>query len=94
MCSEVMDGETNGLFSISKRCFHVFRETCIKKWVGEHDNTCPCCKLKNFSVVEITLNPDFVVQYKAWKGNPEKHSFEEAMEDLYCGKFLFDLIEN
>ncbi|MDN3508720.1 MAG: RING finger domain-containing protein [Candidatus Neptunochlamydia sp.] len=88
ICSDVMDGEANGLVSISKRCFHVFHETCIKKWVGEHNNTCPCCKLENFSVIELIPNPDFAMQYKAWKANPDEYSFQKAFAKIFAENYL------
>ena len=78
ICKEVMNGD-NGDVAISKRCFHVFHDNCIRQWVNEHKGECPTCRLPNFSNVELISNPAFAQQYKLWKADPEGYSYEREI---------------
>lgn len=81
ICDSVMDGEskTGGDISISKRCFHIFHDVCIKEWVVEHKGNCPECRLKNLSVVDLMSNLEYVKQYNIWKANPEKYHYDKQL---------------
>jgi len=79
ICSDIMDGDNQKDVAISKRCFHVFHDACIRQWVDEHKGNCPICKLSNFSNIEIISNPDFVEQYNLWKADPNNFSYEKDL---------------
>ena len=79
ICSDIMDGDNQRDVAISKRCFHVFHDACIRQWVDEHKGNCPICKLSNFSNIEIISNPDFVKQYNLWKANPDNFSYDKDL---------------
>ena len=72
ICRDVMDSDT----SISKRCFHVFHNVCIKKWVVDH-NTCPSCRLEYFAPYELLPNPEFCEEYHQWLADPETYSLDK-----------------
>ena len=83
ICMEIMDGEKNGLVAISKRCFHVFHKVCIENWINEGSRNCPSCRLKNISIQEIILNPDYEKQCKKYLSNPENYSYKKAFDEEY-----------
>lgn len=83
ICSEVMDGDKNGLVAVSKRCLHIFHEACIKRWINEGAHTCPVCKLDNFHIQEVTLNQEYPKQYHKWKEDPNHYSYEQAFNEEY-----------
>ena len=83
ICMEIMDGEKNGVVAISKRCFHVFHKVCIENWINEGSRNCPSCRLKNISVQEIILNPDYEKQCKKYLSNPENYSYKKAFDEEY-----------
>lgn len=79
ICSDIMDGDNQRDVAISKRCFHVFHDACIRQWVDEHKGNCPICKLPNFSNIEIISSPDFVKQYNLWKADPDNFSYDKDL---------------
>ena len=79
ICSDIMDGDNQRDVAISKRCFHVFHDACIRQWVDENKGNCPICKLSNFSNIEIISNPDFVKQYNLWKADPDNFSYKKDL---------------
>ena len=85
VCHELTDGkfETGGDISISRRCFHIFHDSCIKKWIKDCKDTCPNCNLEHFSSWEVLPNPDYIKQYKKWQADPQGYSFEKAFEKEY-----------
>lgn len=72
ICPQELDGQV----CISKRCFHVFHEACIKQWLTEEKDTCPNCKLENFAVYELLPNPEYSEEYNKWKAAPENYKLE------------------
>lgn len=83
VCMDIMDGEKNGLVAISKRCFHVFHKVCIENWINKGSRNCPSCRLKNISIQEIILNPDYEKQCKKYLSNPENYSYKKAFDEEY-----------
>lgn len=83
ICSEVMDGDKNGLVAVSKRCSHIFHEACIKRWINDGTHTCPVCKLDNFHIQEVILNREYPKQYHKWNQDPNHYSYEQAFNEEY-----------
>ena len=78
ICHEELDGNapSGGQVCISKRCFHVFHEVCIKKWLNQEKDTCPNCKLQHFAVYELLPNPEYLEEYQKWKEDPEHYEID------------------
>ena len=78
ICHGDLDGavSSGGEVCISKRCFHVFHEVCIKKWLTEENDTCPNCNLKHFAVYELLPNPEYVEEYQKWQDSPENYEID------------------
>jgi len=83
ICQDVLDGDTNGLVSLSKRCYHVFHKVCIERWLQQGSRTCPTCNLNHFSSREIILNPEHTQQYRRWHADPNNYSYEQAFQEEY-----------
>ena len=39
-----------------KKCSHIFCEDCIQKWLKNHKNTCPICRVN--VIIEPEINQD------------------------------------
>ena len=78
ICHGDLDGNSSsgGQVCISKRCFHVFHEVCIKQWLTEEKDTCPNCKLEHFAVYELLPNPEYVQEYQKWTDDPENYQID------------------
>jgi len=89
LCLENLDGDTNGLVSLSKRCHHLFHDMCIRRVLTRENNNngsihcCPNCRLPNFSEQELVPNPEYSNQRKKWSENQEGYTFEKAYEEEY-----------
>jgi len=82
-CQEELGEDPAKLVAISKRCYDVFHESCIKEWLHVGRRSCPLCKLSYFSKCEVIPNPEYLLQYQKYKQNPREYSFERAcVEEL------------
>ena len=82
-CQETLGEDPSKVLAISKRCYDVFHQSCIEKWLHVGKRSCPLCNLSYFSKCEVIPNPEYLLQYQKYQQNPKEYSFEGAcVEEL------------
>lgn len=61
--------ETHTKYINIKKCSHKFCEQCIKKWLKDHKNTCPVCRVEISTVIKNSESNDSLNSNNSDNGN-------------------------
>jgi len=83
ICLEIMDGteEHNGKACISKRCMHIFHESCVERSI-DAKRSCPLCRT-HLDRVSLMHNTDFEQECIEWQKDPYGYTLEAAFFRKY-----------
>jgi len=83
ICLEIMDGteQHNGKTCISKRCMHIFHESCVERAV-DAKRSCPLCRT-HLDRMSLMHNKDFEEECIEWQKDPCGYTLEAAFFKKY-----------